>query len=170
MNDATYDGKLQHYGRRFATLYGGLGQLTDGEVGGEAFWLDVGNGPSFEWLGWYDMVNKKPSLLFEFETPRKFKKMLLHGNNRPGNVKVFRNLIVAFSIDNLYYFSYVNFYPSQNLTSQKSKSLWIEVDLKGHVGKYLRLDFSYEGKWIVLSEIEFESGEWTFFISIVILH
>lgn len=158
MNDVTYDGILEHYGRRFGIVRGGLGQLTDGDVGGNAFWLDHGNGKSFEWVGWFDVVNKQPSILFEFDKPRRFNKIYLHGNNRPGNVKVFHNLLVAFSTDGLYFSRKFVFYPSHRMTRLRNQSVWIEVELQGHVGKYLNCEFSYEGKWIVLSEVEFESG------------
>ena len=159
MNDATYDGTVEHYGRRFGVLHGGLGQLTDGEVGGDAYWLDIGNGKNFEWVGWYDLINAKPSLLFEFDKPRRFHKIFFHGNNRPGNVKLFRSLAVAFSNDGLYFSKKFVFYPSHSMTRYKNQSTWIEVDLHGHVGKYLNCEFEYEGKWIVLSEVEFETGK-----------
>ena len=160
MNDVTYDGSLEHYGRRIGALYGGLGQLTDGEVGGNAFWLDMGNGKSFEWIGWYDLNNLKPSILFEFDKPRRFHKIFFHGNNRPGNVRVFHNLMIAFSSDGVYYSRKFVFYPSYRVTQHRNRSVWIEVDLQNHVGKYLNCEFSYEGKWIVLSEVEFESEEY----------
>ncbi|XP_028401170.1 epithelial discoidin domain-containing receptor 1-like [Dendronephthya gigantea] len=160
MNDVTYDGTVEHYGRRFGVLQGGLGQLTDGDVGGDAFWLDNGNGKSFEWVGWYDLVNLKPSILFEFEHPRRFHKILFHGNNRPGNVRVFKNLLVAFSMDGSYFSRKFVFYPSNGIKMKRNQSMWIEVDLHGHIGKYLNCEFSYEGKWIVLSEIRFATEEY----------
>ena len=158
MNDVTYDGKIEHFGRRFGVLNGGMGQLTDGDIGGDAFWLNVGNGKGFEWIGWHDRVNQKPFLLFEFDKPRRFHKIFFHGNNRPGNVKLFRNIAVEFSKDGLYYSRKFTFYPSNSMTRYKNQSMWIEVDLQGHVGKYLNCKFTYEGKWIVFSEVEFESG------------
>ena len=172
MNDVTYDGALEHYGRRFGVLRGGLGQLTDGDVGGNAFWYDLGNGKSFEWVGWYDLINFKPSLLFEFDQPRRFQKIFFHGNNRPGNVRIFRNLLVAFSTDGSYFSRKFVFYPSYRITRHKNQSAWIEVDLQGHVGKYLNCEFSYEGKWIVLSEVEFKSGKFypTLFIFVKFMH
>lgn len=159
MNDATYDGVAQFLGRRHGVLQGGLGQLTDGDVGGDAFWYDLGNGKSFEWVGWFDVINSKPAILFEFDSARQFYKIRLHSNNRPGNVKIFRNLLVAFSMDGQYFSRKFVFYPSSVLREKRNQSMWIEVDLRGHVGKYLNCEFSYDGKWIVLSEIEFESGK-----------
>jgi discoidin domain receptor family protein 1 len=159
MNDVTYDGTVKHYGRRFGALQGGLGQLTDGDVGGDAFWLDNGNGKSFEWVGWYDLINLKPSIKFEFDKPRLFHKIFFHSNNRPGNVRVFRSLLVSFSIYGSYFSRKFVFSPSYHMTMHRNQSMWIEVDLQGHVGKYMNCEFSYEGKWIVLSEVKFESGK-----------
>ena len=159
MNDATYDGAAQFIGRRNGLLEGGLGQLTDGDVGGNAFWYDLGNGRSFEWVGWFDVKNARPAILFDFDSPRKFQKIRLHGKNRPGNVKIFRNLLVAFSMDGQYFSRKFVFHPSSVMRVKRNQSMWIEVDLRGHVGKYLNCEFSYDGKWIVLSEIEFESGK-----------
>ena len=91
MNDATYDGAANFLGRRQGLLQGGLGQLTDGDIGGNAFWYNMNNGKGFEWVGWFDVDNTRPSILVELDVTRKLTKIIFHAINRPGNVKTIRN-------------------------------------------------------------------------------
>lgn len=39
-----------------------------------------------------------------------------------------------------------------------NRAFWIEVNLEGHVGKDVTCDFQYYGWWVLISEVEFESG------------
>lgn len=39
-----------------------------------------------------------------------------------------------------------------------NRAFWIKVNLDGNIGKYVTCDFLYYGWWVLISEVEFESG------------
>jgi discoidin domain receptor family protein 2 len=105
--DDTYDGVTSANN----TLSGGLGQLTDHEVGYYNFRLDLqGVGKKgYEWVGWRNDTrppNTPIEITFEFDRVRNFTSVRLHVNNMfTKEVRVFRRAELFFSVGGRYYVS-----------------------------------------------------------------
>ncbi|XP_045125645.1 LOW QUALITY PROTEIN: discoidin domain-containing receptor 2-like [Portunus trituberculatus] len=156
LRDLTYDGT-----RRGGWLSGGLGQLTDGETGHTNFRVDaLGRGRGYEWVGWKnDSRQHQPvEITFEFETVRNFSAVHIYTNNFfTKDVQVFSRARVLFSVGGEHYhvhpaveFEYVVdriFEYARNVT----------IRLHGAPAKYVKLQLFFELRWILISEIAFDS-------------
>jgi discoidin domain receptor family protein 2 len=78
--DLTYDGAVQD-----GYLSGGMGQLSDREVGHTNFRLDPHNNniKGYEWMGWRNetFLGKPVEILYKFDTVRNFSVVKIHSNN-----------------------------------------------------------------------------------------
>ncbi|XP_018375818.1 PREDICTED: discoidin domain-containing receptor 2-like isoform X2 [Trachymyrmex cornetzi] len=162
LSDRTYDGREEA-----GYLSGGLGQLVDGQKGPDNFRLDVsGNGKGYEWVGWRNdtpnMLGRPVEITFEFDYSRNFTAIHLHMNN------YFTKDVQVFSYAKVYlgtggnqftgepvHFSYI---PDQVLEQARE----VTIKLHSRAGRFLKLQLYFAARWIMLSEVIFESviSEW----------
>lgn len=157
--DFTYDGEVKHH-----RLSGGLGQLTDGELGETNFRLDPkGFGTKgYEWVGWRNETHKgKPvEIVFKFDDVRNFTAIKLHCNNMfSKDVRVFKEAKVMFSIGGEFYQSEpVDYLYMRDALIEYSRH--VVIQLHHRIGKYVKLQLWFDSKWMMISEIQFESGNY----------
>jgi len=162
LSDATYDGLITDGGRR---LSGGLGQLTDGEVGQSNFRVDRHGARGYEWVGWRrrddagdhaDFVQ----LSFHFDAPRNFSGVSFHANNQYSrDVRVFRAARLTFSGGGGGAGSRpgtVNYGYLRDDVIEYART--VPVSLLHHIGDQVTVRLYFDAKWIMLSEVQFESG------------
>ncbi|XP_052222204.1 LOW QUALITY PROTEIN: discoidin domain-containing receptor 2-like [Dreissena polymorpha] len=156
--DFTYDGTLDPDGY----LYRGLGQLTDGEKGEANFRLANGdtNIKGYEWVGWRNDTTHGEGpveITFQFETVRNFSSVKLTCNNYfSKNVRVFRQALVFFSVGGMFYINNpVTYDYMQDRALEASRE--VKIDLGHKLGKFVKLKLAFDAKWILISEVEFES-------------
>ena len=154
--DFTYDGKLKdHY------LTGGLGQLTDGVMGQSNFRLDPhGLGiKGYDWIGWRNetMAGKPIVINLKFNATRNFTTVRIHSNNMfSKDVRVFKTAKVYFSIGGEYF-------TSKPVVFKYMRDILIEyarpviIPLAHHVGQYVKLELYFDARWMMISEVIFES-------------
>ena len=156
--DFTYDGKVDHL-----QLTGGLGQLTDGEVGETNFRLDPkGFGvKGYEWVGWRNETHSgKPIvIIYKFDDVRNFTNIRMHCNNMfSKEVRVFKSAKISFSVGGVYYASEtVKFRYMRDTLIEYARH--VIVPLQHRTGRFLRLELVFDSKWMMISEIQIESGE-----------
>ena len=161
LRDNGYDGTRLSFGTKVGVLYHGLGQLTDGVIGRNADWNDTGNINWIDWIGWQDSLTADPTVTFEFSSLRKFSCVRFHVLNLPGHHEkmLFSKVVLSFSRDGEYFAWKTIFEPSMGKrTALSNRAFWIKVNLDGNIGKYVTCDFLYYGWWVLISEVEFESG------------
>ena len=161
LRDKGYDGNRLSFGPKPGLLYNGLGQLTDGVTGHVTDWNDTGNPNWIYWIGWQDVETRKPSVTFVFSSLRRFSRVRFHTLNLPGQHEkmLFSKVVLSFSKDGEYFAWKTIYEPSMAKRSAMSnRAFWIEVNLDGHVGKHVTCDFQYYGWWVLISEVEFNSG------------
>ncbi|XP_025602982.2 discoidin domain-containing receptor 2-like [Athalia rosae] len=152
--DATYDGHWDGDLRR------GLGQLTDGRTGPDNFKMGFYDfDRSQGWVGWRnDTRSGHPlEIKFEFDQVREFSAVHIYSNNQfTRDVQVFSQVDILFSVGGKYYtgepitYTYMEdkiFETSRNIT----------IKLHHRVGKFVKLRLHFSARWIMLSEITFDS-------------
>lgn len=160
MSDFTYDGKSDGDSGR---LSGGLGQLSDWEEGITNFRLDRhGLGKKgYEWVGWKnDSVTRKPvEIIFTFETARNFSALLIHCNNMfSKDIRIFRMAKLYFSNGGAYYSGEpVVFETLRDSLMEFVRT--VRVPVPHRVAKFVKLELFFDSRWIMISEVQFESGE-----------
>ncbi|PBC31948.1 Discoidin domain-containing receptor [Apis cerana cerana] len=161
LSDRTYDGREEG-----GYLSGGLGQLVDGQKGPDNFRLDSGNGKGYEWVGWRNdtpsMLGRPVEITFEFDYSRNFTAIHLHMNN------YFTKDVQVFSYAKVYlgaggnqfngepvHFSYI-----PDLVLEQARD--VTIKLHSRAGRFLKLQLYFAARWIMLSEVIFESviSEW----------
>ncbi|XP_051161708.1 discoidin domain-containing receptor tyrosine kinase B-like [Leptopilina boulardi] len=152
--DATYDGHWDGELRR------GLGQLIDGRRGSDNFkmgYYDYDRGQG--WVGWKnDSRNGQPiEIKFEFDNVREFSAVHIYCNNQfTKDVRVFSQVDILFSIGGKYYpgepITYT--YMEDNIFETPHN---ISVKLHHRVGKFVKLKLHFAAKWIMVSEVNFDS-------------
>lgn len=213
LNDETYDGD-----RKNGHFFDGLGQLTDGELGGDNLRHDPkGTGiKGYEWVGWRNDSlaglghSKSPphspkegtskaghhhqstvELLFRFDGARNFSQAFIHCFSNGRDVRVFRSATFLFALDDNcrsriaaasaggrpvdskeredygfdevrvnsrpgFFQSPLVFRPSKDATNDQRKL--VSVPLENRIGNCVTLRLEFDSKWIVLSEVQFNSG------------
>ncbi|XP_019870769.2 discoidin domain-containing receptor 2 [Aethina tumida] len=153
--DSSYDGRLSQ-----GELTEGLGRLVDGEVGLDNFRLDIGYGKGNGWVAWKnDSVSSGyVELLFAFDQVRNFSSVHLYTNNFfSRNVQVFSKAKVMFSVGGEFYngptlsFSYM---PDRVLENARN----VSINLHHRIGRFIKLRLFFADRWIMLSEVAFESA------------
>ncbi|XP_046997126.1 discoidin domain-containing receptor tyrosine kinase B-like [Schistocerca americana] len=153
--DATYDGHWDGELRR------GLGQLTDGRVAADSFRpghypvLDKGQG----WVGWRnDSRGGQPvEIKFEFDKVREFNAVHIFCNNQfTRDVQVFSEANVLFSVGGKHYdgepitYTYI-----EDCIFENSRN--ISIKLHHRVGRFVKLRLHFANRWIMISEVTFDS-------------
>ncbi|KAK2586853.1 hypothetical protein KPH14_009791 [Odynerus spinipes] len=151
--DATYDGHWDDELRR------GLGQLTDGKTGPDDFKMGYYDDRGQGWVGWRnDTRGGQPiEIKFEFDVVREFSAIHIYCNNQfTKDVQIFSQVDVLFSIAGKYYngepitYTYMEdkiFETSRNVT----------IKLHHRIGKYVKLRLHFSARWIMISEVIFDS-------------
>ena len=162
--DFTYDGEShQESHRQLPYLSGGLGQLTDGEEGRHKFRLDSKtiNVRGYEWIGWRNetFLDKPVELDFKFDAVRNFSSVQIYANNMYSkDVRVFRMAKVYFSIGGEYYVGPpVEFQYTRDPLLEFARL--VIIPLKENVGRFVKVQLFFDDKWMLISEVQFESGK-----------
>ena len=156
--DFTYDGDSVN-----GHLSAGLGQLTDGEEGQTNFRLDsrdIGH-KGYEWVGWKnDSIEQPPvQLIFAFDQVRNFTSLRIYCNNLfTKDVRVFRRATVHFSIGGQYYQEKPVVYDYMRDTLMEFARPVI-IHLPNRIAKFVRILLYFDARWIMVSEVKFESGK-----------
>ena len=144
-------------------LSGGLGQLTDGDIGDANFRLTSEDTPTkgYEWVGWRNdsHVGEGPiDITFKFDTVRNFSSVMIHCNNYfSKNVRVFKVAEFHFSIGGTFYLTDPVRYEFQRDTVMDYNHE-VVIDLKHNIGQYIKLKLFFDSKWMMISEVQFFSG------------
>ena len=151
--DLIYDGE-----EKKDILSNGLGFLTDGKLAPADYTVSSGLG----WIGWHSKDTPAPYVIFEFLETRIFQSLTLHCNVRDGeNIKLFSKVSVRFSVGKNDAFDGLLAHSPKNVSSGSS---WVnrnvKVDLCRHIGRKIKLDFTYTGEWILISEVTFKLGKY----------
>lgn len=155
--DFTYDGKIKD-----DMLSEGMGQLTDGEEGQTHFRVDPqGIGfKGYEWIGWRnESVGTMPvEITFKFDAVRNFTALRMHCNNMfTKDVRVFRMAKIYFSIGGKYFLSEpVEFVYMRDTLIEYART--VIIPLQNRIGRYVKIELFFDAKWLMISEIQFESG------------
>ncbi|KAF4518474.1 hypothetical protein B566_EDAN006479 [Ephemera danica] len=156
LQDTSYDGESRN-----GWLVGGLGLLVDGQVGADNFRMDIGYGKGNGWVGWRNdtLRSRFVELIFEFDQVRNFSSVHLYTNNFfSKDAQVFSRAKVMFSVGGQFYngrplsFSYM---PDRVLEEARN----VSIHLHGRLGRFVKLQLWFAAKWIMISEVTFESGQ-----------
>lgn len=152
LGDDTYDGK---YLPESNILIDGLGQLSDGVTGSEDMSYIDGRQP---WVGWSNESNTRVTIIFQFDYIRQMNRVTIHTNNVfSKQISIFKTAVVTFSL-NGENTSYTNaIIAEQNRDELFDIPRPILIQLNNHIAKYVRLDLYFDSKWILISEITFDS-------------
>ncbi|XP_022171653.1 discoidin domain-containing receptor 2 [Myzus persicae] len=151
VKDTGYDGREEG-----GILVGGMGQLCDGRYGIDEPFVKKYN----EWVGWKNDTmgyGSSVEMTFEFDIVRNFTALYMHSNNdfRQG-VQVFSHAKAYFSVGGEHFFpepvSYT--YPADTIMPEARK---VTVKLHHRTGRFLKLQLFFANKWMMISEISFES-------------
>jgi discoidin domain receptor family protein 2 len=162
LSDMTYDG-TNDAGR----LSGGLGQLTDGQEGHSNFRLDpFGLGTKgYEWVGWRNESFPDAGaveILFRFNAVRNFTAVHFHANNMfSKDVRVFRLARLSFngagnSGDFPTPLPPVEYVYVRDTAMEYERTVTIPLGFR--VGNEVRARLFFDAKWLMISEVRFESG------------
>ncbi|XP_053381060.1 discoidin domain-containing receptor 2-like isoform X2 [Mercenaria mercenaria] len=155
--DFTYDGIIsQNY------LHDGLGQLTDGEEGDTNFRLDPQDLgiKGYEWVGWKNdtLIDPGPvEILFKFDNVRHFSSVMLYCNNYfSKDNRVFKTAVIHYSIGGKYFKQKKDkFYFIRDTVVEYARNVYIKLD--NIIARYIKLELYFDAKWILISEVQFES-------------
>ena len=152
LGDDTYDGK---YLSETNMLVDGLGQLSDGITGSEDMSLVDGRQP---WIGWSNESNTHVTIIFQFDYLRQMNRVTIHTNNVfSKQISIFKTAVITFSLTGERT-SYANAIMSeQNRDEIFEIARPILIQLNNHIAKYVRLDLYFDSKWLLISEITFDS-------------
>ncbi|XP_014203585.1 discoidin domain-containing receptor tyrosine kinase B-like [Copidosoma floridanum] len=143
--DAAYDGYWSDGLRR------GLGQLTDGVTGPDNI--------KKNWVGWRnDTRHGQPlEITFEFDHVREFSAVNIYcANQFTNHVQVFSEVNILFSIGGKYYTGDPIVYETpEDKIFEYSRA--ISINLHHRIGKFVKLRFSFAARWLMISEIVFDS-------------
>ncbi|CAF3471573.1 unnamed protein product [Rotaria socialis] len=150
--DDTYDGE---YIRSTNMLTNGLGQLSDGTTGTEEISIIDGHQP---WIGWSNETNSYITIKFQFDSIRQINRVTIHTNNLfSKEILIFKTAVVSFSKtdDEKSYSNAIIYEHTRDDIFEIARPILIE--LNNHVAKFVRLDLYFDSKWLLISEITFDS-------------
>ncbi|XP_063925525.1 epithelial discoidin domain-containing receptor 1-like isoform X2 [Zophobas morio] len=155
LEDISYDGILEG-----GQMKGGLGQLVDGLYGDDDYQKKLqGENSGSRWVGWNNDTREGEPLdiTFEFDSIREFSAVHLHANNMfTRGVQVFSQAEIWFSLDgDRYQPNPIRATVPADRARESARN--ITVQLRGRPAKFIKLRLSFADKWILLSEISFES-------------
>uniref|UniRef100_A0A8C2EQW7 receptor protein-tyrosine kinase n=1 Tax=Cyprinus carpio TaxID=7962 RepID=A0A8C2EQW7_CYPCA len=159
LNDSIYDGS-----KEAGVMFGGLGQLCDGVLGGNDFMesKELRVWPGYDYVGWNRETLGKPTvdIEFHFEKTRVFHTMQVHSNHRhTQDVRVFNEVVCEFKASLLSPWAEPPLrleVPLSDLHDPSSRT--ISLPLRGQPAQILRCRFSFSDRWLLISEISFYSS------------
>ena len=156
--DFSYDGDISD-----SYLSNGLGQLIDGEEGRDNFRLDpTGTGKKgYEWVGWKnESMNMAPvEIDFKFDKVRNFSSIRIHSNNMfSKDVRVFRKVELYFSVGGEYYQPEPLVFTFMRDELMEFARLVI-IAVPHRLGRFVKLRLYFDARWMMISEVKFESGK-----------
>lgn len=143
MRDSTYDGNLTN-----TSVFNGLGKLTDDIYGGKNSQLG-GNGSP-----WVAYNTKSPEIKFVFQKKKVIEQIMIHVNNNNNDIKIFSKVDIYVSLDDVKY-NRVKQYTTNDDQHKKIDAFPVVINLEQVVAKYVSLQFTKRGDWLLLSEILF---------------
>ncbi|KAL0902040.1 hypothetical protein ABMA27_000007 [Loxostege sticticalis] len=149
LTDTTYDGQWG------AELRGGLGQLVDGRFGGDD--IREAARPS-AWVGWRnDSRPHPPAITFEFDRVREFSAVHIYCNNRfMRDVQVFSEAVISFSVGGQHFQEdAIRYSPDADHIFESSRN--VSIKLHHRIGKWVRIELHFAARWILISEVVFDS-------------
>ncbi|KAK4311284.1 hypothetical protein Pmani_017193 [Petrolisthes manimaculis] len=162
LRDLTYDGERRGAGEggMELLLVGGLGQLTDGEMGHTNFRVDaLGKGKGYEWVGWEDDGRRQPlEITFQFDSVRNFSALHVYTNNFfTKDTQVFSRARVLFSVGGLYYHvqTPVEVEPEVDRIFENARN--VTLHLHHTPAKFVKLQLYFTLRWLLISEVTFDS-------------
>ena len=154
--DSSYDGISKNH-----FLSAGLGMFTDGKLAPKDYAATGGLG----WIGWNAKYTPKPYITFEFLNKRIFRSVTLHCNVRDRTkIKLFSKVVVSFNVDGVSFDASLTYEPESVSSGSSWMNYNVTIDLCQHIGKLMKLNFTYAGHWILISEVTFDSGRFTVFV------
>ncbi|CAL4145492.1 unnamed protein product [Meganyctiphanes norvegica] len=156
LHDLIYDGSLED-----GWLYGGLGQLIDGEIGHTNFRVDaLGLDRGYEWVGWKnDSFQGRPvEIIFEFDDIRIFSSIHIYTNNFfTKDTQVFSHAVISFSIGGEYFTAhpevYYEYVPDRIFDNARN----ITIKLENIPAKFIKIELFFALRWIMISDVAFVS-------------
>ncbi|KAG6458538.1 discoidin domain-containing receptor 2 isoform X2 [Manduca sexta] len=149
LTDMIYDGV---WGEE---LRGGLGQLVDGQFGSDEIREAA---KKSAWVGWRnDSRPAPPVITFEFDKVREFSAVHLYCNNKfMRDVQVFSEAVISFSIGGRHFQDEPIHYThaSDNIFESARN---VSIKLHHRIGKWVRIELSFAARWILISEVVFDS-------------
>uniref|UniRef100_A0A4W4GPZ5 receptor protein-tyrosine kinase n=1 Tax=Electrophorus electricus TaxID=8005 RepID=A0A4W4GPZ5_ELEEL len=160
LNDSIYDGSIEA-----GVVFGGLGQLCDGVLGGDDFVesKELRVWPGYDYVGWSREALGQPTvdIEFHFEKTRIFHTMQVHSNNRhTQGVRIFSEVLCEFKASMLSRWAEPPLrlqVPLADLRDPSSRSLALQLGARP--AQILRCRFTFADRWLLFSEISFYSGE-----------
>jgi hypothetical protein len=166
VGQTTMDGKVHYKDTSYNGVIAdgfykdGTGILTDGKIGRVIFTKEYkGEG----WVGWSSLLTQSQyiDITFEFSGVRKFTYVTLTVNvdKERGNA-VFNRSQIFFSStkDGFSDTSFLQCYPSDFGTRNYSYNAHESLSLFGNTARFMKLRLYFGGKWLLISEISFNSG------------
>ena len=152
LGDNTYDGQ---YISSTNMLNNGLGQLSDGITGSEEISVIDGHQP---WIGWSNETNRYIRIIFQFDTIRQINRMTIHTNNLfSKDIFIFKTAMISFSLTNEEG-NYSNTIIYQHIRDDIFEiARPVLIELNNQIAKFVRLDLYFDSKWLLISEVTFDS-------------
>ena len=152
LEDDTYDGYVPYEATGY--VFGGIGKLADGEIATDGPVYDTNVKAHTEWVGY----RKGPVMLFTFNATKKFNSVSFYVLNKSKNIKLFQKVAIEISAVGVKYKHIGSYIPNKE-AREKHGVLQIKVSLNEHVGSFLRCSFDINGSWLLLTELEFDTGK-----------
>ncbi|XP_050360941.1 discoidin domain-containing receptor 2-like isoform X1 [Nymphalis io] len=149
LTDMIYDGQWGD------ELRGGLGQLVDGQFGGDEIREAA---KTSAWVGWRnDSRPNPPVIVFEFDKVREFSAVHLYSNNKfMRDVQVFSEAVISFSIGGRHFQDEpIRYTTNEDNIFESSRN--VSIKLHHRIGKWVRIELHFSARWILISEVLFDS-------------
>ena len=110
------------------------------------------------WVGWKNEKKEFVEIIFEFETIQEFYSIELYCNNQfTREISVFKELRAFFSIGgDIYSSDAVSYTPMTDEIFEEPRN--ITAKLHRRVGRYVKIQLYFSSKWLLISEVSFDSS------------
>ncbi|XP_072908188.1 discoidin domain-containing receptor 2-like isoform X2 [Hemitrygon akajei] len=158
LNDSTYDGFQDS-----KLSYSGLGQLTDGMLGLDDFTQshEYRVWPGYDYVGWSkdNLHSRYVELEFEFDRRRNFSAMKVHCNNLyTKSVKIFQRVECFFKQRLVANWEHDSVGVTTVMDDKNPSARFVIVPLGRRLAKAIRCRFHFADRWMLFSEISFQSS------------
>lgn len=155
-----YDGDEDVNDKGGPMLVNGLGVLTDGLYGGNVSLSHSGLSSAHGWIGWNNK-NRPLTIIFEFGDRQEFESVTLTSFCQLSlGIQPFSQMLAYFSLDGTNYHSqYVKSVNKQAITFGQPQNITLQLGKR--VGKFAKVELYFDNKWMLLSEIRFDSKQTT---------